>query len=117
MKPAVGHEANQGKEAMYVRRRISILTDESPANDCQSLLLKLPQEIKDKIYELVCGGELLHFHSALRLEAHSQDKLCHYECVSRTTEEAFQASFNIFKLRWLRTSMVKSPQTLQTSSQ
>lgn len=43
MKPAVGYEANQGKEAMYVRRRISILTDESPANNCQSLLLKLPQ--------------------------------------------------------------------------
>ena len=106
MEPAVSHEANQGKEVMYVRRPhstkklSSILKNESTANNCQSLLLKLPQEIKNRIYDLVCGGELLHFRFAPKSKAHSQDKLCHYKCVSKTTEEDAQASFDASESPW-----------------
>lgn len=80
--------------------RSSILTNESTAHNCQSLLLKLPQEIKGRIYELVCGGELLHFRFAPKSKAHFQDKLCHYKCVSKTTEEDAQASFDASESPW-----------------
>lgn len=85
---------------VLISPRSSILTDESTANNGQSLLLKLPQEIKDRIYEFVCGGELLHFRFALESEAHSQDKLCHHKCLSKTTEEDAQANFDASESPW-----------------
>lgn len=88
MEPAIG------REAMYVCRPYSttwfMLTDGSAASNCRSLLLKMPQEIKDQIYVLVCGGNLLHFNFiwSERIE------FCHFKCESRTTEEDAQASFD-----------------------
>lgn len=86
---------------VLISQKRSILMNDSTANNCQSLLLKLPQEIKDRIYEFVCGGELLHFRFASKSKAHSQDKLCHHKCLSKTTEEDAQANFDASESPWL----------------
>ena len=81
---------------------ILILTDGSTTSNAQSRLLKLPQEIKDQIYVLVCGGNLLHFEWAWEIPRSdlSESNLRHVKCLSRTTEEEAQASFEASKSPW-----------------
>ena len=80
--------------AVLVPSEGSILTKKSTADNAyQSPLLKLPQEIKDLIYVFVCGGNLLHlkFDSGV---PHAHAKFRHYKCLSKTTEDEAQASFD-----------------------
>lgn len=71
------------------------------AFNAQSLLLKLPQEIKDHIYVLVCGGNLLHFNFASPMSQRYIDtRLSHVKCLSQATEEDAQASFDTSKSPW-----------------
>ncbi len=80
-----------------------ILTDRSTTSNAQSPLLKLPQEIKDQIYVLVCGGNLLHIMEANKSRCSNlvyHFALRHVKCVSRTTEEEAQASFEASKSPW-----------------
>ena len=85
--------------ALLISQIVLILTDESTANNCQSLLLKLPREIQDQICKLVCGGNLLHFKLLENLRE-PQRRLCHVECRSKITEDDAQASFYASKSPW-----------------
>ena len=79
---------------------LSILTHESAASNSQSLLLKLPQELQDQIYKLVCGSNLLHFEfDAYERESHP--RFCHVKCLSKITEEDTQASFDASTSPWV----------------
>lgn len=69
------------------------------ASNAQSILLRLPQEIKDHIYVLVCGGELLHFKFAPSVSK-SKVQFRHAKCLSKTTKEDAQASFDASKSPW-----------------
>ena len=75
-----------------------MLTDESTASNCRSLLLKMPQEIKDQIYVLVCGGNLLHINFSWNVRI--QRDFSHFKCESKTTEEDAQASFDNSTSPW-----------------
>lgn len=104
MKPAVGNNLVRGRKAVYVliSHITLILTDESTASNRHSflsrfslhhsLLLRLPQEIQDQIYKLVCGGNLLHFEFTPAVHKF-QRKLCHVKSLSKITEAEAQASF------------------------
>ena len=67
------------------------------ASNAQSLLLRLLQEIKDHIYVLVCGGDLLHSKFASSM---SNAQVRHVKCLSKATEEDAQASYHASKSLW-----------------
>ena len=67
--------------------------------NAQSLLLRIPQEIKDHIYLLVCGGNLLHIETASGLLTPSIN-FCHSKCLSTRTEEDAQMSFDASTSPW-----------------
>ncbi|KAK3171937.1 hypothetical protein OEA41_004021 [Lepraria neglecta] len=58
-----------------------------PEHKTSSLLLKLPQETKNQIYELVCGGQFLHITKDLRL-------LSNHICRAKTSEDQAQEEFD-----------------------
>ena len=66
--------------------------------NAQSLLLRIPQEIKDHIYVLVCGGDLLHIE--LGPGWHLDGKFCHSKCLATKTEEEAQKSFDASTSPW-----------------
>ena len=67
--------------------------------NAQSLLLRIPQEIKDHIYILVCGGDLLHIKFAPGL-LNLDGKFCHSKCLSTKTEEEAQKRFDASTWPW-----------------
>ena len=75
------------------------LTGHSTMRNAQSLLLRIPQEIKDHIYVLVCGGDLLHIKFAPGL-LNLDGKFCHSKCLSTRTEEEAQKSFDASTWPW-----------------
>ena len=75
------------------------LTHHSTVKNAQSLLLRIPQEIKDHIYVLVCGGNLLHIELASGLLPLSV-KFCHSKCLSTKTEKDAQKSFDASTSPW-----------------
>ena len=77
---------------LLILRIALILMIESTASNCQSLLLKLPQEIQVCIYGAVCGGNLLHFYFTPD-SYNCRRKLCYVMCLSNITEDEAQASF------------------------
>ena len=90
---------------VLISHLVLMLTDESTASNRHSILLKLPQEIKDQIYELVLGGNLLHFpfnyfNLALKDLGKPQTPICHVTCQSQITEEDAQASFDASTSPW-----------------
>ena len=86
--------------ALLISRIVLILMDESTASNSQSLLLKLPQEIQDQIYELVCGGNLLHFEFDAFVRD-SKSEFCHIKCLSKITVDDAQASFDASTSPWV----------------
>ena len=78
--------------ALLISHITFILMDESTASNSHSFLLRLPQEIQDQIYKLVCGGNLLHFEFTPSVDE-DPHKLCHSKCLSDITEDDAQARF------------------------
>lgn len=76
-----------------------MLTRGSTSSNSQSRLLTLPRELRDQIYNLVCGSNILHFKFASSHPVRKGD-LCHYICLSKVTEEEAQASFESSKSAW-----------------
>ena len=75
------------------------LTDHSTMKNARSLLLRIPQEIKDYIYLLVCGGNLLHIEIASGL-LDPGIKFRHSKCLSTKTEQDAQRSFDASTSPW-----------------
>lgn len=69
------------------------------ASNAKSLLLRLPQEIKDHIYVLICGGGLFHVELDSSV-SNPNFPFCQTQCLSKTTEEDAQASFDASKSPW-----------------
>ena len=69
------------------------------ASNAQSLLLRLPQEIKNHIYVLVCGGDLLHFKFASSVSK-PRVQFRHAKCLSTAMEEDTQTNFDSSKSPW-----------------
>ena len=93
-------KANRQCESwIFVPRAGLKLTGESMASDSQSLLLGLPKEIKNHIYVLVCGGDLLHIKFASGVSK-PKVQFRHAKCLSKTTEEDAQASFDTSTSPW-----------------
>ena len=67
--------------------------------NAQSLLLRIPQEIKDRIYVLVCGGNLLHIRYTSG--SNPDTKFSHSKCLSTKTEQDAQRSFDASTSPWL----------------
>lgn len=78
----------------------------SAASNRDSHLLKLPQEIKDQIYELICGGNLLHFKFAPSVPS-TKRKFRYSICTSKATEEQAQAGFESSTSPWFDESYAK----------
>ena len=76
------------------------LIDHSTMKNARSLLLSIPQEIKDRIYVLVCGGNLLHIEIASSLP-NPDINFCHSKCLSTKTEEDAQRSFDASMSPWV----------------
>ncbi|CAD6579068.1 MAG: hypothetical protein ASARMPRED_008944 [Alectoria sarmentosa] len=67
------------------------ITATAQLNSSQSLL-KLPPEIKDQIYELVCGGQFLHVnHCWTENELRFTYDICHAQLSEQAAEELFHA--------------------------
>ena len=78
---------------------ILMLTNESTASNRHSFLLRLPQEIQDQIFKLVCGGNLLHIKFAPNTR-NPRTSFCHVLCISNITENEAQASFYASTSPW-----------------
>ena len=87
----------QCESSVLVRQANLKLTDDRMAFNAQSHLLKLPQEIKDHIYVLVCGGNLLHLDFGSSVP---YIQFRHMKCLSKATEEDAQASFDASVSPW-----------------
>ncbi|KAL2048690.1 hypothetical protein N7G274_000602 [Stereocaulon virgatum] len=72
--------------------RLQIPKSEIPSN-ASSLLLKLPQELKDKIYQHFCGNQVIHVGIGPNLSA-SGLGLRKYICHTDNTEGEIQDFFN-----------------------
>ncbi|KAM0799970.1 hypothetical protein BDR22DRAFT_973360 [Usnea florida] len=85
MEKALGQEGKQSTETITLK-------------NAQAPLLRIPQEIKDHIYVLVCGGNLLHIRIA---SGNNPDiKFGHSKCLSTKTEEEAQKSFDASTSPW-----------------
>ena len=67
----------------------------STASNANSRLLRLPQELKDQIYELVLGEQLIHVHFDLSEERHSY-RLCQANNSEREAQNIFAKSEGIW---------------------
>ena len=77
---------------MYVAEQLSfdcqrLLNFGSTEINCSSMLLKLPQEIKNEIYEMICGGALIH------IEVNNR-KIGHTVCTAKISETQAQENFD-----------------------
>ena len=58
----------------------------STARNTESILLRLPQELKNQIYELVLGGQLIHLH-----RDNQKKNFAHHSCQASASEkEAYE---------------------------
>lgn len=70
----------------------------STASNVGSPLLRLPSELKDQIYELVLGGQLLHIYK-------KEGKISHHLCQEEISEIKTQEIFSTSEESWFSTAI------------
>ena len=71
------------------------VNDIKTRDNAKTLLLRLPSEIKTRIYNLVCGGQTIHVKYVC-----NRPRLFLYPCIADLTEEETQRIFDASKADW-----------------
>ena len=69
------------------------MNDTRALQNAESPLLRLPLELKTRIYELVCGGQTLHI-------SRGEGRLSHHLCRATLSEEEIQEEFDTSEAVW-----------------
>lgn len=69
------------------------MNDIRALQNAESPLLRLPLELKTRIYELVCGGQTLHI-------SRGDGRLSHHLCRAKLSEEEIQEKFDTSEAVW-----------------
>ena len=92
------HCSHEAIEMSNVTIRASSSNDIRACKNAESPFLRLPLEVKTRIYEFVCGGQTIHIVSNLALSR--RVFLSHYLCCEELSEEETQEKFDTSQAAW-----------------
>lgn len=91
----VSRHSNRKKGARNVKTRSQTKCDTKTIKNAESPLLRLPLELKTRIYEYVCGGQTVHIDLNC-----SANGLMHQICIASFSEEEAQEAFDMSEELW-----------------